>query len=48
MDASGSSWKSFQAMVAPVIPEPTMIYLAEGGSFGVVRWSAIGRGGVCQ
>ena len=44
MDASGSSWKSFQAMIAPVVPELTMSNLAEGGSIGVVRWLAMGRG----
>jgi hypothetical protein len=32
----------------PVIPDPIMVYFVFGGRVGVVRWSAIGTGGVCQ
>lgn len=35
-------------MLAPVMPEPMITYLVEGGRSGVVRWSEMGRGGVCQ
>jgi hypothetical protein len=35
-------------MLAPEIPDPTSTYLAAAGRCGVVRWSEIGSGGVCQ
>lgn len=35
-------------MLAPVMPEPMITYLAEEGRSGVVRWSEMGRVGVCQ
>lgn len=48
MDAPGSSWRIFQAMLVPVMPEPTITYLEVLGRLGVLRWSEMGRGGVCQ
>lgn len=36
------------AILAPVTPEPMMTYSEDEGRLGVVRWSAMGSGGVCQ